>query len=331
MGPCQEGGDGALAQKVIDRVVERYFASLGSDLMRALHGYAGDALRKELDYDGREMAILTVAQLERVLWWYFVDCVPFQTTTRKGAWGSIRHVNFTKTADRYGLLPPISARKARLALGLKVERTVTRMGIEAFRMPFQGDLSFRSWMLENEGARVAVYVDPHSLEEVTLVTPCGQKFYLKASLSQFKDFSLQEWIQFITEWRESDPLTEELAVEALCRFYDRVKGHMTELLDFYGKEHKVIRIEDAQKLADEVAGGLTILHGDARSPSASLDVLGDHNAIGTGVYTPGSLIPAGFEDAEFIDTDAGSAASDGPGLAGSQIFTGKPAGKGDFE
>lgn len=42
---------------------------------------------------------------------------------------------------------------------------------------------------------------------------------------------------------------------------------MNRLLDFYGKEHKVIKLDDAQALADILAGEETvILHGDASSP-----------------------------------------------------------------
>lgn len=64
--------------------IERFFATLGSDSMKALHGYNGQGPGKQTEYDGQDMPVMTMAQLERYLWWYFTDCLPFKTTQRKG-------------------------------------------------------------------------------------------------------------------------------------------------------------------------------------------------------------------------------------------------------
>ncbi|OSP52133.1 DDE-type integrase/transposase/recombinase [Pseudoruegeria sp. SK021] len=125
--------------------IERFFATLGSDVFKALHGHSGAGPGRQTDYDGQDMAAMTIAQVEKYLWWYFTDCLPFKTTQRKGGWGIQRKELFDRLADMYGILPPLSRREVRKAIGLRVTRTVTKMGIEAFRMPFQGDHKFRLW------------------------------------------------------------------------------------------------------------------------------------------------------------------------------------------
>jgi hypothetical protein len=223
----------------------------------------------------------------------------------------------------YGKLPPLSRRHVRRALGLKVRRVVTKMGIEAFRMPFQGDENFRKWALDNIGSEVTVYVDPHTIEEVTVKTDKGEIFYLRASLSQFRDFTLQEWVHFLEEWRASDAVSKEISAMALYRFYKRIDAEMEKLLDFYGKEHKVITLDEAQSLCDELAGGdLTILEPDEGSKAAApMDVYmgGDD---GEGIFVPGSDI----EDAEAIEETLPTTPvkSEAP-----KTFTGASKGKGD--
>ena len=62
---------------------------------------------------------------------------------------------------------------------------------------------------------------------------------------------------------------------------------MDRLLDFYGKEHSVIKLADAQALAVSLAGGeLTILHADVSSASAPRSALTSSAAMGQGVFTP---------------------------------------------
>lgn len=314
--------------------IERFFGTLGSDLMRALHGYSGQGPGKETDYDGTDMTVMTMAQLEKYLWWYFTDCLPFKPTQRKGAWGSLRNVLFNKMEQLYGKLPALSHRQMRRAIGLRVTRTVTKMGVEAFRMPFQGDEAFRGWALANVGSKVTICIDPHRIEEVTAITAKGEVHYLTPSLSQFRHLSLAEWIHFIEEWRATDPLTEEIAVEALYRFHLRISAEMDDLLAFHGKEHKVIRIEDAQRLADSLAGGnLTILHGDNPSDTAALSALTASDAIGQGVYKPGGEVverkgAAGLQAAGSV---ANNEQTEMKSVKEPRKFTGAPKGKGGLK
>jgi hypothetical protein len=311
--------------------VERFFATLGSDVMKALHGYNGQGPDKKTDYDGQDMAVMSMAQLEKILWWYFTDCLPFKTTQRKGAWGALRHVLFDQMEELYGKLPALSHREVRRAVGLKVSRTVTKMGVEAFRMPYQGNEAFRHWALANIGKSVTIYVDPHRIEEVTAVTDTGDTHHLTASLSQFRHFSLNEWKHFIEEWRAADPHTEEVAVEALYRFYQRLRQEMDTLLAFHGKEHKVIKMPDAQRIADSLAGeNLTILHGDVPGVSAPLSALNASSATGQGVFVPGGFTVADPDHSNvgINDADARNTLSDMKPAKASRTFTGKPAGKG---
>ena len=211
----------------------------------------------------------------------------------------------------------------RLALGLKVTRVVTKMGIEAFRMPFQGDGPGRRWVLDNIGEEVTVYVDPHSIEEVTLKTADGQTFYFKSSLSQFKDFTLQEWVHFLEEWRASDPLSKSISVEALHRFYKRIDAENDKLLDFYGKEHKVIKLDDAQTLCDGLAGNdLSILPYEGGSNAASPEDIYRGDEEGEGIFVPGGVV---IEEAEIIE-DIPPARE--PKSKPTRTFTGAAKGKG---
>jgi hypothetical protein len=314
--------------------VERHFATLGSDIMKALHGYNGQGPGKMTGYNGQEMTVMTMAQLEKYLWWYFTDCLPFKTTQRKGGWGAINHVMFARFKKMYGTAAALSHREVRRAIGLRVTRKVTKMGIEAYRMPYQGDGKFRQWVLANLGATVTICVAPNRIEEVTAITADGQVFYLTACLSQFKHFTLSEWCHFLQEWRHSDPATQEVSVETLYRFYNRIRQEMNGLLDFYGKEHKVIRLDDAQALADTLAGQETvILHGDASSPSAALSALYASDANGIGVYTPGDEIVEEVQDGEpsaalpTVESHrTGAKPSKSP-----KKFTGAPEGKGKLK
>jgi len=314
--------------------IERFFATLGSDIMKALHGYNGQGPGKQTEYDGQEMTVMTMAQLEKYLWWYFTDCLPFKVTQRKGAWGGIRHVMFDHIKRLYGMLPALSHREVRRAVGLRVTRKVTKMGIEAFRMPYQGNEEFRRWVLRNIGATVTICVDPNRMEEVTAITKDNQTFYLKACLSQFKHFSLREWRHFFEEWRASDPLTQEIAVEALYRFYNRISAEMDGLLAFYGKEHKVIKRDEAQALADTLAGSdMAILHGEDSSPSASLSALAEPVGTGEGIYTPGGEVPAERVEAN-DDADVPNVETNDSGKSPAtkiQKFTGAPEGKGTLK
>lgn len=314
--------------------IERFFATLGSDVMKALHGYNGQGPGKQTEYDGQDMTVMTMAQLEKYLWWYFTDCLPFKTTQRKGGWGGIRHVLFDKVRRMYGMLPALSNREVRRAVGLRVTRKVTKMGIEAFRMPYQGNEEFRQWALRNIGASVTICVDPNRMEEVTAITKDNQSFYLKACLSQFKHFSLREWRHFLEEWRASDPLTEEIAVEALYRFYNRISAEMDGLLAFYGKEHKIIKRDEAQALADTLAGSdMAILYGEDSSPSASLSALAEPVGNGEGVYTPGGEVSddpiEANDDADGPTVEIGDSGKSP--ATGIQKFTGAPEGKGSLK
>ncbi|MEM5543652.1 hypothetical protein WNY61_12980 [Sulfitobacter sp. AS92] len=314
--------------------IERFFATLSSDIMKALHGYNGQGPGKQTEYDGQDMTVMTMAQLEKYLWWYFTDCLPFKTTQRKGGWGGIRHVLFDKVKRMYGMLPALSNREVRRAVGLRVTRKVTKMGIEAFRMPYQGNEEFRQWALRNIGASVTICVDPNRMEEVTAITKDSQSFYLKACLSQFKHFSLREWRHFLEEWRASDPLTQEIAVEALYRFYNRISAEMDGLLAFYGKEHKVIKRDEAQALADTLAGSdMAILYGEDSSPSASLSALAEPVGNGEGVYTPGGEVSVdpveANDDADGPTVEIGDSGKSP--ATGIQKFTGAPEGKGSLK
>lgn len=314
--------------------IERFFSTLGSDIMKALHGYNGQGPGTKTDYDGEDMTVMTIAQLEKYLWWYFTDCLPFKTTQRKGSWGGIRHVIFERMKKLYGMLSPLSHREVRRAVGLRVTRSVTKMGIEAFRMPFQGDGKFRAWALANIGAKVTVCVDPHRIEEATAITPTGEVHYLTACLSQFRHFSLSEWTHFLEEWRAADPLTEEVSVEALYRFYQRIRKEMDQLLEFYGKEHSVIKLADAQEMADSLVGGnLTILHGDVSGASAPRSALTASEAMGHGVFTPGGQV---VEEAEKDETggpvaDLQDDRTEKKPVREPRKFTGKSKGKGGLK
>jgi hypothetical protein len=208
------------------------------------------------------------------------------------------------------------------------------MGVEAFRMPYQGNEAFRRWALANIGKSVTIYVDPHRIEEVTAVTDAGDTHHLTASLSQFRHFSLNEWKHFIEEWRAADPHTKEVAVEALYRFYLRLRQETDALLAFHGKEHEVIKMPDAQRIADSLAGGnLTILHGDVPGLSAPLSALGASNAMGEGVYAPGGYTVAAPDPSDVGTEDAGArnTLSDMNPAKAPRKFTGKPAGKGELK
>lgn len=303
--------------------IERFFETLGDDVFRALHGHSGNGPGAVSSYDGQEMTVLTIAQLEKYLWWYFCDCLPFKTTQRKGGWGIQRKQLFDRLCEDYGRLPALSRREVRRAVGLELTRVVTKMGIEAFRMPFQGDGPGRRWVLDNIDAKVTVYVDPHSLEEVTVKTPDGQIFYFKSSLSQFKDFTLQEWVHFLEEWRASDPVSKSIAVEALHRFYQRIETENEKLLDFYGKEHRTIKMGDAQRLCDDLAGNdLSILPYDGGSDAASPMDIYQGAESGNGIFVPGSHV---IEDAEIIED---SPAVPQPKSKPTKTFTGAAKGKG---
>lgn len=288
---------------------ERFFGTLGSDIMKELHGYAGQDAKKETDYDGAAMAVMSIAQLERYLWWYFTDCLPFKITTRKGGWGKRRKDLVEHVKSHYGHLERLSKRRIRLGLGLRVTRTVSKMGIEAFVMPYADNPEFLKWSLNNLGKKVTVLVDPHCIEEVTVITADRDVFYVKASLLQFRDFSLAEWQHFLEEWRYNDPTSEEVSVEALYRFYLRIRTEMSRLLESHGKEHKVIKIEDAQRMADNLAGiksingtktsvtSLQILFGDYGTQAAEISSAFASDAVGDGIFTPGDDL---IEDAEVV-------------------------------
>lgn len=64
--------------------IERFFKTLGDDIFRALHGHSGNGPGAVTAYNGQDMAIMTTAQLEKYLWWYFCDCLPFKNTQKKG-------------------------------------------------------------------------------------------------------------------------------------------------------------------------------------------------------------------------------------------------------
>lgn len=307
--------------------MESEFGSIGEDVMRCLHGFNGAGPGKQPGYDGRAMAVLSMAQIEQILWWYFTDCVPFKSSQRRGSLGAVNHVAFARTLKLFGLLPPLARRDVRRALGLRVTRTVTTMGIEAFRMPFQGQPDFRAWSIDNIGEKVTVYIDPHRIEEVTVVTGDGKSFYLKAGLSQFRHFSLQDWRHFLEEWRHTDPVSDEINAMALYRFYLRVSDRMADLLEFHGKEHKVIRQDEVQSACDMLAGGsLRILPDDAEG-SASVDrqdIFKSKHA-GPGAFRPGDIIP---DDDEEPVRNVGKKSGAGAKGRAPKKFTGDAKGRG---
>ena len=168
-----------------------------------------------------------------------------------------------------------------------------------------------------------MYVDPHSIEEVTLKMADGQTFYFKSSLSQFKDFTLQEWVHFLEEWRASDPLSKSISVEALHRFYKRIDAENDKLLDFYGKEHKVIKLDDAQTLCDGLAGNdLSILPYNGGSDAARPEDIYGGAEDGGGILVPGGVV---IEEAEIIE-DIPPARE--PKSKPTKTFTGAAKGKG---
>lgn len=311
--------------------IESSFGGLGKDIMKLAHGYNGAGPGKQTGYSGPEMAVLSMAQIEQFIWRYVVDCIPSKSSQRKGSWGANNQLTFERTLKHYGLLPPLSRREVRLALGLRVVRTVTTMGIECFRMPFQGKPDFRHWAIDNIGQKITVHIDPHRIEEVTVVTDDGKTFYLNAGLSQFRHFSLQEWTHFLEEWRASDPVSDEINAVALFRFYQKLSVRMAELLDFYGKEHKVVRQDEAQALCDQLAGGsLNVLADDAEgSQSIAKEDIFKFNHAGPAVFKPGDVIPD--EDAEQDDTsvpEARVAGRAGAKASSGKKFTGAAKGKG---
>ena len=97
--------------------------------------------------------------LQPQIFHYFED----HSTTRAecGHWGGIRQVIFDCIKRMYGMLPALFHREVRRAVGLRVTRKVTKMGIEAFRMPYQGNEEFRRWVLRNIGASLTICVDPN--------------------------------------------------------------------------------------------------------------------------------------------------------------------------
>jgi hypothetical protein len=318
-------------------VNERYFRTFGGDVMKAVHGYAGEGPGKKTSYDGWEMTSMSKAQLERLLWWYFTDCYPFKTTQRKGGYGVTNGGLFEMTKDRYGMLPALGRRDIRDALGLRVgTRTVGVMGIEVYRMPYKGTPAFNRWMLDNLGAEVSVTVDPYSMHEVTAVTPDGQRYNLTACLSQFRHFSLAEWLHFLAEWRASDPVTKEVSAAALHRFYERLKDETNRLLAHHGKEHKPVRLEEAERMTDELSGVSILLDDGEGSPHAAIDDALSGSAEltdGPGVYTPGGDDGAAedADDEAGADTDPGSKDKPKKRPTRNRKYTGPPKGKGGLE
>lgn len=307
--------------------IESSFGSIGKDLMKRLHGYNGAGPGKQPGYDGRAMAVMSMAQIEQILWWYFTDCVPFKQSQRRASLGTVNHVAFARTLKRFGLLPPLARRDVRRALGLRVTRTVTTMGIEVFRMPFQGQPDFRAWSIDNIGEKVTVYIDPHRIEEVTVVTGDGKSFYLKAGLSQFRHFSLQDWRHFLEEWRHTDPVSDEINAMALYRFYLRVSDRMADLLEFHGKEHKVLRQDEVQSACDMLAGGSLRILPDDTEGSASVDRqdIFKSKHEGPGTFKPGDIIPDEDEDpVRNVGKKSGAGAKGRP----PKKFTGDAKGKG---
>jgi hypothetical protein len=109
---------------------------------------------------------------------------------------------------------------------------------------------------------------------------------------------------------------------------------MDTLLAFHGKEHKVIKMPDAQRIADSLAGGnLTILHGDVPGFSAPLSALSASNATGQGVYAPGgySVVDPEHSNVGIDNAEASNTLNDMKPAKAPRKFTGKPAGKGELK
>jgi hypothetical protein len=188
---------------------------------------------------------------------------------------------YLEVRETYGEIEPPSPQKRRLHLGYKIEATITKNGVEAFKLPFNSTEIQR--FAGGESRRVTVHLDPDNLRHVE-VTAEGETQVMTAHLTMgiFRDMTLEEALDLIHSVTEANPELREHH-EELYRNAVRERASHSDMYSNPRDPASYRTLEALKKKADQLA------HVELRPPELSLSTAPPGSVTSrtpsTGVYT----------------------------------------------
>lgn len=242
--------------------VERPFGTLQFGVLNFHPGYTGSGPGDLESYDPKPSAALDHDTLYGVLTRYFVDEYPYKPHRGTGMYRATPWQKYLEVRETYGEIEPPSPQKRRLHLGYKIEATITKNGVEAFKLPFNSTEIQR--FAGGESRRVTVHLDPDNLRHVE-VTAEGEPQVMTAHLTMgiFRDMTLEEALDLINSVTEANPELREHHEE----LYRNAVTERASRSDMYSNPRDPASyrtLEALKKKADQLA------HVELRPPELSL-------------------------------------------------------------
>lgn len=235
--------------------VERFFGSMETRLFNLIHGYTGNHAGALEGYDAIKSAAYIRAELYAIITKYLIDEYPLERNYGTTFMGQ-RPIDVAKRLAKDGwAMPPVSPQDRRLHLGWRFEATITDEGVKVLGLPYNSPALQRH--RDSAHRKVAVYIDPDSTNEVTVVVQ-GVPDLIMADLSWTgaRDMTFPEFLAHVQALRAEDPgNTKDIDLRLA-----RIRSELFDMLRKDAIERDIPRSymtrDEAHTKAERLMGGM---------------------------------------------------------------------------
>lgn len=235
--------------------VERMFGGMEPRLFNLIHGYTGHRAGALKGYDAVKSAAFVREELYAMITKYLIDEYPSEIHYGATFFGQ-RPIKVAERLAKEGwAVPPISPQDRRLHLGWRFKATITDEGVKVMGLPFNSPELQRH--RDSDHRKVAVYVDPDSTNEVTVVVRgCPDLIMADLSWTALRDMTFAEYLSHAEAVRAEDPRE--------VRDFDlrlaQMRNERFDILRRVAIERDIPRsymtIEEARTKADRLTSGM---------------------------------------------------------------------------
>ncbi len=235
--------------------VERMFGGMETRLFNLIDGYTGNRAGALKGYDAVKSAVFVREELYAMITKYLIDEYPSEVHYGATFFGQ-RPIKVAERLAKEGwAVPPISPQDRRLHLGWRFEATITDEGVKVMGLPFNSPELQRH--RDSDHRKVAVYVDPDSTNEVTVVVRgCPDLIMADLSWTALRDMTFAEYLSHAEAVRAEDPRE--------VRDFDlrlaQMRNERFDILRRVAIERDIPRsymtIEEARTKADRLTSGM---------------------------------------------------------------------------
>lgn len=170
--------------------IERIFGTINTSLLPYLSGRTFESPEARGDYESEALASLTVDELLSILVRYIVDV--YHGEQHEGLRGERPVDAWKRLTSLYSVPPPPSLEERRHIFGLEFQRTISKIGVEFLRIPYQSEALQDIWIV-NHVNPVRIKVDLYDLGAISVFDGKGW-ISVPCVFPEYQGVTVPEWV-----------------------------------------------------------------------------------------------------------------------------------------